>query len=380
MTPKERVLTAIAHRQPDRVPVGEWEYGREIVEPVLGRDTLFHCGVKTVRAYWEGRRDEVVGQWKRGLVELAHRLGWDAVLVHLCLDRRTPVEVPEQTSEKTWRDSLGNTLTYSRETDRILITKRGDAPPTATSPAPSCPDDLQPTESELEVVRHVVGALGKTHFLFAGALIGHPRLGFSDASVSEVENWVRLYEDPEAYREGFLNSVASERSRQGVETAKREGLDGVAWGCDFGYNAGPFLSPAMFRRAVLPGLSTYCDLVHSQGLVMLLHSCGNNQLLMDSIVEAGVDVYQSIQPEMNIIEMKKRYGTRITLWGGVPAGDLVTGTPEQVKQTGLRMLAACAPGGGYIYGTSHSIMPGARYENYLAMLDAHREYCEDAAG
>jgi len=86
-----------------------------------------------------------------------------------------------------------------------------------------------------------------------------------------------------------------------------------------------------------------------------------------------VDVYQSIQTEMDIIALKQRYGKGITLWGGVPAGDLVLGTPEQVRREGREVLEACKPGGGYIYGTTHSVMPGAKHENYLAMLDAWRE-------
>lgn len=97
---------------------------------------------------------------------------------------------------------------------------------------------------------------------------------------------------------------------------------------------------------------------------------------MDMIVEAGVDVYQSIQPEMDIKKMKRRYGKNITLWGGVPAGDLITSTPEEVKKEAIDYLNACKPGGGYIFGTSHSIMPGAKYENYIAMLEAWKEYGE----
>jgi len=82
----------------------------------------------------------------------------------------------------------------------------------------------------------------------------------------------------------------------------------------------------------------------------------------------------AIQPEMKIIQLKKRYGKNITLWGGVPAGDLITSSPEQVRKSAEMHLRACKPGGGYIFGTSHSIMPGARYENYLAMLEAHKTF------
>ena len=95
---------------------------------------------------------------------------------------------------------------------------------------------------------------------------------------------------------------------------------------------------------------------------------------MDMIVEAGVDVYQSIQPEMDILTMKKRYGKNITLWGGVDSAALITGNPETIFKETKRRLEELKPGGGYIFGTSHSLMPRTKYENYLAMLDAHKKY------
>jgi len=378
MTPRERVLTAVAHEEPDRVPVGEWQYGPEIARPVLGDACLWLGGLARARALWDGRRDELVDQWKRGLVTLARHYQWDAVLVHLCLDPATPIAVPEPTGDGTWRTAEGHTLTHSEVTDRLFITKRADLPsegPANSRPASTGepPPDLQPTEGELEVVRHVVGELGQTHFLFAAALAGHPALSYSDASVSEVETWVRLYQDPDGFRDAHLAGLESPHLQMGVANVKREGLDGVAFGWDFGCTHGPFMSPALFRRCLQPVVAGWADLAHRHGLVMLLHSCGNNVPLMDMIVEAGVDVYQSIQTEMDIIALKQRYGKGITLWGGVPAGDLVLGTPEQVRREGREVLEACKAGGGYIYGTTHSVMPGAKHENYLAMLDAWRE-------
>jgi len=379
MTPKERVLTAIAHEEPDRVPVGEWQYGPEIARPVLGDECLWLGGLSRSQALWDGRRDEVVRQWKTGLVKLADHYQWDAVLVHLVIGRDTPIDVPERIAHDRWRFPDGKVLTYSEETDRLFVTERGAPPPSppptpAPAPAkPAPPPYVEPAESEFEVVRHVVRELGDTHFVFSAALGGHPQLRFSDASVSEVEQWVKLYEDPDAFLEARLRYVDTPAARGGVEKVKAEGVDGVAWGWDFGCTTGPFMSPDMFRRAILPYLSALCDLIHSYGLLMLLHSCGNNQPLMDMIVEAGVDVYQSIQTEMDIIKMKQRYGRNITLWGGVPAGDLVMGTPEQVKREGIKYVEACKPGGGYIYGTTHSVMPAAKHENYLAMLEALRE-------
>jgi len=368
------MLTAISHKEPDRVPTGEWQFGPEIITPLFDREPLFFNGIKTIQGYWEGKRDEIIDDWKKGLVELVLRLEWDAVLVHNVIGKGTPIEVPEQIEEGKWRYKNGDVLSYSRETDRLMFTERGKKDSAPVSSQNTDISTMEPTDSELEVVRYVVNELGRTHFVFSASLFGHPQLNFSDASVSEVETWVKLYEDPEKYRDESLKYVNSPAAKRGIEIAKQEGIDGIACGCDYGYNTGPFMSPEMFRKAILPGLSAHVSLVHSFDMLMLLHSCGNNQVLMDMVVEAGVDVYQSIQPEMDIVKMKKRYGKNITLWGGVPAGDLVCSTPEKIKETARYFIDSCKEGGGYIFGTSHSVMPGALYENYMAMLEVCRTY------
>ncbi len=80
MTSKERMLTAINHKQPGRVPAGEWQFGRELLKPVLGKEPLCFNGLKTLEALWQGRRDEVVSEWKHILVKIVREFGWDAVL------------------------------------------------------------------------------------------------------------------------------------------------------------------------------------------------------------------------------------------------------------------------------------------------------------
>lgn len=371
MTPKERVIASIKHREPDRVPTGEWQFGRELLKPVLGREPLFLNGMATSRAFWEGRRKEVIEDWKNGLVEAALKLGWDALLVHLVIDENARVDIPEEISENLWKYPNGAVIRYSEETNRFFTVEGGSLPEAGESPAPEYGD------SRYEVIRHVVKELGGTHFIFSSALNGpgKPSLKAPAGPVkNEVENWVDLYQAPDEWLEKKMAGLESASAADGIRAARREGMDGVAYSCDYGSTKAPFLSPEMFRKYVLPFLSAYVAMVHDEGLVCLLHSCGNNRALMDYIVESGVDVYQSIQPEMDIVDLKKRYGKNIALWGGVPAGSLITSSPEEVYRESEKYLDACKPGGGYIFGTSHSVMPGARYENYAAMLKALEDF------
>lgn len=372
MNSKERMLMAMSHEEPDRVPIGEWQYGEEVMTPVLGHRPLFHNGLYTQQAFWNGRRKDVINDWKEGLVKIAEIFQWDAVLVHLLADENSEIEVPEKIDDKTWRYTNGAIIQYSKETNR-LITIEGGAPPEKINEEEA--NRIEPTDSQLEIIRHVVNRLGKTHFIFSAPLAGPGRRMKAPVGkqVNEVEAWCELFTEPENWFERKERWVKSEHLAKGVAIAKREGLDAIAYSCDYGGSTGPFISPEIFKNYIQPILAYYVKLVHKNGLKFLHHACGNNQVLMDMIVEAGVDVYQSIQTEMDIVKMKKRYGKNITLWGGIPAGDLILSTPEKVKESGKYFLEQCKLGGGYVYGTSHSIMPGTKYENYLATLDAHKE-------
>ena len=105
----------------------------------------------------------------------------------------------------------------------------------------------------------------------------------------------------------------------------------------------------------------------------LFHSCGNNRLILDQMVESGIDAYQAIQPVECIEEIKQIFGKRLTLWGGVSTDTLCSGTPEEVRHQTLFNLKHCAPGGGLILSSSHSIVVKTPLENYRAMLDTIHE-------
>jgi uroporphyrinogen-III decarboxylase len=155
----------------------------------------------------------------------------------------------------------------------------------------------------------------------------------------------------------------------------REGVDGLCPGEDYADSRGPLVSPRVIRERLLPGMRTHVEAAHAKGLPVLKHACGNNWKIMDILLEAGYDAYQSIQESatMDITQLKREYGDRITLWGGVNTETLIAGTPDDIRGEVRRAIKHCAPGGGFILGSSHSILIGAQYPNYMAMLDEARK-------
>jgi uroporphyrinogen decarboxylase len=223
----------------------------------------------------------------------------------------------------------------------------------------------------MEVFRHVVRELGETHFIYAGASLGPVGQGFGDAW--GLEDWVlSLAEKPDEIREGNLKHA--DYVRRCGEFFKKEGADALFLGVDLGYNRGPFLSPQMHRRIYLPGFAAWVEASHSHGLPLFFHSCGNNRPLWGQFAEAGFDVYQAIQPEEDLGDLKREVSGRMSLWGGINCHKLCFVEPEEVRRDVRRNLELAAPGGGFILGASHSVMVATRYDTYMAALEVGREW------
>ncbi|MDF1514669.1 MAG: uroporphyrinogen decarboxylase family protein [Anaerolineae bacterium] len=121
--------------------------------------------------------------------------------------------------------------------------------------------------------------------------------------------------------------------------------------------------------------------VKERGLGVFKHACGNNWQLLEMFVEAGYDAYQSIQTSgsMDLARVKAYVGDAMVLWGGVQVEHLVSGTPADVRDNVRKAMQQGAPGGGYIFGTTHSVAVGTKYDNFMAMMDAYHHWATRAA-
>lgn len=100
--------------------------------------------------------------------------------------------------------------------------------------------------------------------------------------------------------------------------------------------------------------------------------------LIDMIVDSGIDCLDPIDPTagMNIAEIKKKYGQRIALKGNVDCAQTLTfGSVEQTIAESKRCIQLAGPGGGYIFSSGNSIHSAVKPENYAAMMETHKKYC-----
>jgi uroporphyrinogen decarboxylase len=143
------------------------------------------------------------------------------------------------------------------------------------------------------------------------------------------------------------------------------------------------MSPALWKRYLQPRLKRWCDLIHSHGLRVFYHTDGAARRLLQPILDCGVDVLNPIQhacPGMDLEELKREFGHRVTFHGGVDNQfALPRGTPEDVRREVRHCLNTLgADGAGYICCSCHNVQAGTPLENILAMIEAAQ--CGSALG
>ena len=148
-------------------------------------------------------------------------------------------------------------------------------------------------------------------------------------------------------------------------------VDIVLCGDDFGTQRGPLISPAKFMRLFAPKKKEFCDMVHSYGAKVVHHSCGSTRALIPQFIACGVDALQTIQrraARMDPFELKAEFGRRIALHGAVDVqGFLQEASPGDVETEVHRLMDGVGQGGGYVLGPSHNIQPDVPLENILAL-------------
>jgi uroporphyrinogen decarboxylase len=154
-------------------------------------------------------------------------------------------------------------------------------------------------------------------------------------------------------------------------------IDIILMGDDFGSQNGPLVSPDMWVRFLGKGFADYVALAKNQGARVMHHTCGSVRPIVRLMVERGLDVLQSIQPEasdMNPRDLKREFGDRLAFHGGMSIQRTMPfGTPEDVRNEVRDRMETLGHGGGYILCTSHNIQADTPLENLDALLDAYRD-------
>jgi uroporphyrinogen decarboxylase len=161
--------------------------------------------------------------------------------------------------------------------------------------------------------------------------------------------------------------------------AVEDNIDIIVFGDDLGMQNGPQVSPRMYREFFQPREKIMWDRTRELANVKIkLHCCGGVRELLPDLIEAGLDAINPVQITCRGMEpqgLKTDFGNRLTFWGGgCDTRDVLTkGTPAQVREHVKRLMEIWRPGGGYVFQQVHNILANVPPENIVAMFDAVNE-------
>lgn len=166
-----------------------------------------------------------------------------------------------------------------------------------------------------------------------------------------------------------------ERSEIALRAA--DGRVDILWiGDDYGTQNGLLVSPAAWRKLFFPKLKAMCELGHKYGAKVMLHSCGSTRRIWPQLIEAGVDIYDTVQPEaaeMDPAGLKAEFGDKICFHGTISTQKtLPFGTVEDVINEVKERIRTVGRDGGLIVAPAHNFQPDTPIENILALYDAIR--------
>ena len=186
----------------------------------------------------------------------------------------------------------------------------------------------------------------------------------------------RLHLEPDMMRV-LLERISDIKARKAAAYVTA-GVDVLWIGDDIGSQAGPLMSPAMWREFLLPPLRKIIEAARAvrPDVPIAYHSDGYVGFAVEGLIEAGIDVLQAVQPEANDpAELKNRYGDRLAFWGCVGSQSTMSrGTPDDVRTAVKNVIETVGRGGGFICSPSHRIEPESPLENVDAFVEAIEEY------
>ena len=163
-----------------------------------------------------------------------------------------------------------------------------------------------------------------------------------------------------------------------IKRCKKElHADGIFMSDDIGTQTGPFFSPDVFREFFFPYYKELIDYAHSLGMHFWFHSCGNIEMFLPMLIEAGLDVIHPIQKFANDQEaIFEKYHDQITFFYGFDLQQVIPlGTPDEVEEEVHRTMDIfCKAKGRLIYTSGNSFSPDCPIESFKRLMKVSHTY------
>jgi uroporphyrinogen decarboxylase len=379
MTSRERLLTALDHREPDRIPYDLGSTQVTGIHVVAYRRLRDHLGLPFV----EPRICDVVQGLALPDDDLVERLGVDVRGLFPLNSHNWKIDVFDageywayvdewgMTQHQPKRDGLYFSVVASPLDRQGLTVEDVRAHPWPDTADPRRLDGLR----ELALAYRAQGRAVMIKGVLAGIFEMSQR-------VRGMENLLVDLASDETLACAILDTMLEAKLRFWDIALPRLGdlVDVVSEADDYGTQTSQLISPRMFRRVFKPRLQTLFSHIHrlAPHARLFFHSDGNIRPILPDLIEIGIDILNPIHVMATGMEpaaLKREFGRDVCFWGGGLETQRVLpfGTPQEVRDNVRRNVDALAPGGGYVFNTIHNIQADVPPQNVVAMIEALRD-------
>lgn len=364
-TPRQRVLDAMNHRSPDRVPFDIGGTKTTSLNRHAYDNLKAHLGLShpTVIGHWRSQRTHMAE-------EMSRRLGSDVRRVHVPY----PDPLPEAVTAAVQRDEWGNEWTQA-PTGLYFVSR---SPLEGAETAADLAAYPWPDPATLVPVQAIADAAARLRAATDCAIC----LDLMDGVVHQTqflrgfERWLTDTADNQPFFERLLDYVTDIYVAMvgPLLDAVGENIDLVLHCDDIAGQNGPLISPRAYRKLIKPRQARIFAAIRAHTQARLLyHSCGSIYWALGDLIDIGVEGINPVQVsarEMDTARLKREFGDRLFFWGGVDTHHVLPfGSPDDVRAEVRRRIADLADGGGYIVGSVHIIQAEVPPENIVAMAE-----------
>lgn len=373
MTHRERVLTALKHQQPDRVPLDLGSHNSSTMTLGAFRRLRAYLGIPP-------EPPPVVGsKWLSTVVPdeaVLRRFAIDCRFVRLGPpDHRAERELPDGSLLSEWG------VPFVKHQDSHYFPGEGPfcrlhEPTPRDLDAHLWPDPADP--GRFRGLRERAKQLRENGDY---AVVLNPGSG-----PVHVGQWLRGFGEwltDLLVNPAFSEALADRITDIWVEIVDRalqeagEYVDLVSWGDDLGTQRGLQFNSELYRRIIKPRHRRMVEVVKRHGKLALYHTCGSVVPLVPDFIELGIDALNPVQVSaagMDTKRLKQEFGRDITFWGAIDTqAVLPRGTPADVRNEVRRRIHDLGSDGGYVLCAVHNIQPEVPPENIVAMYEAALE-------
>jgi uroporphyrinogen decarboxylase len=384
---KERILAALNHEEPDRVPVMGLIMDPATVQQILGKkpvdfvsllkqplDEAAREALLDSDRYWDRTYQDNVAGALEGAIQLGFDANW-TIYAYMQL-----VEDPESPLGLVWHDVFGRVWEMRSDPTGNMSLHYARA----LCPTPERWEAWAEEKAPLfdRVVRNTTVFHEKLVREYGDRIlpIGYAAPGIFENSWQAIGfvDFTRLvYEKPDFVRR--VVAFHTDFYLRQLEAVMRSGVEVVLAGDDLGHKTGPLMRPELIEEFYGESYRRVADLVHRSGRKLVFHSCGNIYRFLDRFVDWGFDGIITLEPTagMELARVREQVGHDLALIGNLDVSHLlVCGTRREVEDAVRDALRAAARGGGYVLSAAHSHagVDAARLQWMVEAVHEHGRY------